>query len=94
MQLDMCSFALTEVPHWEPESPALSRAVGLCAVRSFLSQRLRGTTGSSAARGVGVCAHLSTTFMLASARADPVAKQRWRAFSEHSPSILCKALRD
>lgn len=45
---------------------------------------MRGTTRSSAAGGVFLCAYLSTTFMLQSARAEPVAKQRWRAFSEHS----------
>lgn len=54
-----------------------------CAV---LCEKHPGCEAPHAARQPEVwgCAHLSTTLVLESARADPVAKQLWRAFHERS----------
>lgn len=81
MPLDMCTVLpwlrfLSRSPRFQPSAEH-------CRV-VWEAASLRGTTRSSAAGGVLLCAYLSTTFMLQSARAEPVAKQRWRAFSEHS----------
>lgn len=66
--------------------PSAEPCVVLCG-----SRRVARHHTQLGSRRCGVfCAHLSTAFMLESARAEPVAKQRWRGFSEHFSARLSR----
>lgn len=83
----LCRFAGSAFPAGG-RGPGPQAGAVLCCVSSSAGR------GATAGRGCAVCAHLSTSFVLRTARADPVAEQRWRAVSELSLSTLGKALAD